>query len=132
MTQQFLGDLTPDSPIPFSIPVRGLNLLHPGIYPVAFKVVYADDLKNFHTVILNGTVNVGRSQQSGTTGSQQASIFDQVPLPMVLGAGIAISAGIAFLIKKKRSANKKLKMLTQGDTDIVSVFGNTNKKEHES
>jgi len=132
MTQQFLGDLTPDSPIPFSIPVRGLNLLHAGMYPVAFKVVYADDLKNFHTVILNGTVNVSRSQQSGSTGSQQVSIFDQIPLPMVLGAGIAISAGIASLMKKKRSANKKLKMLTQGDTDIVSVFGSANKKEHES
>ena len=130
-TQQFIGDLTPDSPIPFSIPIRGLNLLKPGMYPASFKVVYADDLKNFHTVTLNGTVGIARVS-SFTSGQQQISIFDQVPLPIVFGAGIAIAAGIAVLMKKKRSKNKKLKMLTQGDTDIVSIFGNTDKKEHES
>ena len=128
-TQQFIGDLTPDSPIPFSIPVRGLNLLQPGMYPVSFKVVYADDLKNFHTVVLNGTVGVARL--APTEIRQNQSIFDQVPLPIVFGAGVAIAAGVAILVKKRRS-KKKLKMLTQGNTDIVSIFDDVNKKEHES
>ena len=128
-TQQFIGDLTPDSPIPFSIPIRGLDLLKPGMYPVSFKVVYADDLKNFHTVILNGTVDVVRS--SPTELRQNQSIFDQIPLPVVFGTGVAIAAGIAILIKKRR-AKKKLKMLTQNNTDIVSIFDDVNKKEHES
>ncbi len=128
-TQQFIGDLTPDSPIPFSIPIRGINLLQPGVYPVSFKVVYADDLKNFHTVILNGTVGVARS--TPTDLRQNQSIFDQIPLPVVFGVGVAIAAGITVLIKKRRS-KKKLKMLTQGNTDIVSIFDDVNKKEHES
>ncbi len=131
-TQQFIGDLTPDSPIPFTIPVNGIGLLHPGMYQVAFRVTYADDLKNFHNVIINGTVNVGRSQQSATSGIQSSSIFDQIPLPTVLGVGIAIAAGIAVLIKKKRSSNQKTKMITQGSTDIVSIFDAPLKKEHES
>ncbi len=128
-TQQFIGDLTPDSPIPFSIPIRGINLLKPGMYPVSFKVVYADDLKNFHTVILNGTVAVASS--APTQLRQNQSIFDQMPLPVIFGVGVAIAAGIAFIIKKRRS-KKKLKMLTQGNTDIVSIFDDVNKKEHES
>ncbi len=129
-TQQFIGDLTPDSPIPFSIPIRGLNLLQPGMYPVSLKVAYADDLKNFHTVVLNGTVLVTRSVNSDLR-QQNQSIFDQIPLPVVFGAGVAIAAGVAFLIKKRRS-NKKLKMLTQNNTDIVSIFDDVNTKEHES
>jgi len=131
-TQQFIGDLTPDSPIPFTIPVNGIGLLQPGMYQVAFRVTYADDLKNFHNVIINGTVNVGRSQQSATSGTQSSSIFDQIPLPMVLGVGIAVAAGIAVLIRKKKSANQKLKMMTQSSTDIVSIFDAPLKKEHES
>ena len=103
------------------------------MYQVAFKVTYADDLKNFHTIILNGTVGVsGRSSQLGNTANQQTSIFDQIPLPVIIGSAIAISALIAFLIKRKKAKNKKLSMLTQGDTDIVSIFDGTKKKENES
>ena len=130
-TQQFLGDLTPDSPIPFSIPVRGLNFIQPGMYPVSFKVVYADDLKTFHTVILNGTVMIPRTQQLNSN-QDNTSIFDQIPLPMVMGVGIAIAAGVAFLIKRKRSSKRKLQMLTQGSSDIVSILDSADKKENES
>lgn len=129
-TQQFIGDLSPDSPIPISMPIRGLSSLQPGPYQVAFKVVYADDLKNFHTVILNGTVFLARSPQS-TTAPQDQSILDQIPLPVLVGIPITAAVAIAFVIKKKRS-KKKLAMLTQGDTDIVSIFDGAKKKENES
>ncbi len=131
LTQQFIGDLTPDSPIPFSIPIRGLNLLQPGMYKVSLKVAYADDLKEFHTAILNGTVSIVKNSQSGNA-SKSSSIFDQIPLPIVIGAAIAIIAVVVFLIKRKRSKNKKLKMIAQGDSDIVSIFDSVKKKENES
>jgi hypothetical protein len=128
-TQQFIGDLSPDSPIPISVPLR-LNSLSPGMYQVAFKVVYADDLKNFHTTILNGTVFVAKS--APTVVPQSESILDHIPLPVLIGIPIAVAVAIGFLIKKKRSAKKKLKLITQGDTDIVSIFDDTKKKENES
>ncbi|MGI0007591.1 MAG: COG1361 S-layer family protein, partial [Nitrosotalea sp.] len=131
-TQQFIGDLSPDSPIPISIPIRGINSLSPGMYQVAFKVVYADDLKNFHTVLVNGTVNIARTPQVTTTTDQNASILNNIPLPVLVGVPIAAVAVIVFLIKRKKSAKKKLKLLTQGDTDIVSIFDSTKKKENES
>jgi hypothetical protein len=130
-TQQFIGDLTPDSPIPFSIPIRGINLLQPGMYRVSLKVTYADDLKEFHTAILNGTVGIIKNTQSSNAG-KSSSIFDLIPLPIVIGAAIAIVAVVAFLIKRKRSKNKKLKMIAQGDSDIVSIFDSVKKKENES
>jgi len=132
-TQQFIGDLSPDSPIPISVPVRGLNSIPPGPYQVAFKVVYADDLKNFHTVILNGTIMVAKSAPTNTV-PQNTTILDQIPLPPPVTIGILITVAIviAFLIRRKRSAKKKLKLLTQGDTDIVSIFDGTKKKENES
>ena len=110
---QFIGDLSPDSPIPISVPLR-LNSLPSGMYQVAFKVVYADDLKNFHTVILNGTVFVAKS--APTTAPQSESILDQIPLPLpvIIGIPIAVAVAIAFVIKKKRSAKKKLKSVNTG------------------
>ena len=132
-TQQFIGDLSPDSPIPISVPIRGLNSIPPGPYQVAFKVVYADDLKNFHTVILNGTIFVGRSAPTNTA-PQNTSILDRIPLPptVTMGILIVVAVVIALLIRKKRATKKKLKLLTQGDTDIVSIFDGVKKKENES
>ncbi|WP_166286453.1 hypothetical protein, partial [Candidatus Nitrosotalea sp. FS] len=82
--------------------------------------------------VLNGTVFLARSQQS-TTAPQDESILDQLPLPLPVLVGIPIAAAVAivFVIKKKRS-KKKLAMLTQGDTDIVSIFDGAKKKENES
>ncbi|MHB8546400.1 MAG: COG1361 S-layer family protein [Nitrosotalea sp.] len=130
-TQQFIGDLSPDSPIPISIPIRGINSLSPGMYQVAFKVTYADDLKNFHTVIVNGTVDIARSPPVKTSANQH-TLIDNIPLPVLIGAPIAAVTAIVFLVKRKKSAKKKLKLLTQGDTDIVSIFDSTKKKENES
>src|SRR5579885_1011847 len=103
--QQFIGDLSPDSPIPISVPLR-LNSLQPGPYQVAFKVVYADDLKNFHTVILNGTVFVARS--APTTAPQSESILDQIPLPLpvLIGIPIAVAVAIGLIIKRKDQPRK--------------------------
>jgi hypothetical protein len=132
-SQQFIGDLSPDSPIPISVPIRGLNAIPPGPYQVAFKVVYADDLKNFHTVIVNGTVMIAKSTPI-KTAPENTSILDKIPLPppVTIGILVAVAVVIALLIRKKRAAKKKLKLLTQGDTDIVSIFDGAKKKENES
>jgi hypothetical protein len=131
MAPQFLGDLTPDSPIPFSIPLSGINYLKPGSYPVSFKVVYADDLKNPHTLIMNGTVSVGRAPQ--TTGHVQESIFSSIldlipiPLPVLIGIIIAAIAG-AIVARRIKSKKRKMKMLAGTDTDIVAALDSSDKK----
>ena len=131
-TQQFLGDLTADSPIPFSIPLNGLNLLQPGVYPISFKVVYADDLKNFHTITLTQNIMIARTQP--THVHEQSSITDQIlNNPLILAAiGVSVAGAIAAgIIIRKKKTRKKLKMLTGNDTDIVSVLENVDKKQNE-
>jgi hypothetical protein len=139
-SQQFIGDLSPDSPIPISVPLgRASTSLPSGMYQVAFKVVYADDLKVFHTVIVNGTVSITKAR-APTTTTHSSSILGQIPVlnqiplpePVTIGIMVAVAAIIAFLVRKKKLAKKKLKMVTQGDTDIVSIFDDTKKKENES
>ncbi|MDE1829599.1 MAG: hypothetical protein KGI25_04685 [Thaumarchaeota archaeon] len=132
-SQQFLGDLTADSPIPFSIPINGLNLLQPGVYPVSFKVIYSDDLKNTHTEILTQNIAVARAQP--THVRTQASILDTIlSEPVIIGGiGAAVAGAIAAaIIIRKRKSRKKLKMLSGSDTDIVTVLENVDKKQNES
>ena len=138
-SQQFIGDLSPDSPIPISVPLRGLTSIPSGTYNVAFKVVYADDLKVFHTVIVNGTISIAKARQAITTAKSGSilgniPILNQIPLPepVTIGIIVAVAAVIVFLVRKKKLAKKKLKMVTHGDTDIVSIFDDTKKKENES
>ncbi|MDE1842588.1 MAG: hypothetical protein KGH95_02935 [Thaumarchaeota archaeon] len=131
-SQQFIGDLSPDSPIPFSIPLRGVNSLTPGMYQVAFKVTYADDLKNFHNAVLNGTVAISKAPQTTNQRNPQTSIFDIIPLPVMGAAGAGISVAAVFLVRRKKSRSKKLQLLTKGDTDIVSIFDGVKKKDNES
>ncbi len=127
MTPQFLGDLTPDSPIPFSIPLSGISYLHPGSYPVSFKVVYADDLKNQHTSVLNGTVYVGSAPQTNT--GQHKSVLDQIPIPLPALIGIIITAIVGVIVARRiKSKKQKMKMLTGSDTDIVAALDGSDKK----
>ncbi len=128
MAPQFLGDLTPDSPIPFSIPLNGINSLQPGSYPVSFKVVYADDLKNQHTLVLNGTVSVGRAPQTNT-GHVPQSILDQIPIPLPVLIGIIIAAIAGAIVARRiKSKKQKMKMLAGKDTDIVAALDSSDKK----
>lgn len=132
-TQQFIGDLTADSPIPFSIPLNGLTLVKPGMYPVSFKIVYADDLKNFHTIVLTQNIFVGKSTavRTQTQETPLDMIFNMVPMPVVIGI-IAVAGGIAFLLIRRKKSRQKLKMLSGSDTDIVAVLENPDKKQNES
>ena len=66
---QYLGDLQPDSPLPFSIPLTAnTNSTAPGIYPVKLEVTYSDDLKNSHTIVLNNTVQIAPQQPKQGNG----------------------------------------------------------------
>jgi hypothetical protein len=72
---QYLGDLQPDSPLPFSIPLGiDLNSTAPGTYPVSIKVTYSDDLKKSHDIVLNGPVQIKPQQPRGSS-DQGGGIF---------------------------------------------------------
>lgn len=67
--QQYLGDLSENSPLPFSIPLNIDKGLPKGTYPVGIRVTYMDNLRNTHELVLNGTVNYTPKSTDSTTES---------------------------------------------------------------
>ncbi len=103
---QYLGDLQPDSPLPFSIPLTNVdNSTLTGSHPVSLKITYSDDLKNSHEITINQTLQV-KPQISHTRGDRhgQNSIFG-IPLPVIILIIIAIIALVLVrMIRKRRRA----------------------------
>ena len=125
-TPQFLGDLTEDSSIPFSIPLP-IQSLSPGEYPFTFKIRYADDLRNFHDVVFDENISVSKMKPQGIpAGRENQSSGDSMS---VVYAAIIISviavASSAVVIKRKK-AQKHLS--NTDDLDFLLDNSKDNKK----
>jgi len=105
--QQYLGDLSENSPLPFSIPLNIDKGLSKGTYPVGIRVTYTDNLRNTHELVLNGTVNYTPKSTDSTTesggflgsGELSSSI---VPVVIIL----AIISILAIVVRRRRKGGK--------------------------
>ena len=110
--QQYLGDLSENSPLPFSIPLSISNDLPSGDYPVSLNVTYSDNLRAVHKLLLNNTV--GYEKQSSGSSNNDNSSGDAFTLangftgiiPIVIIAVIVIIVGL-FLIRRKNKKKKE-------------------------
>jgi len=118
---QYVGDVSADSSIPFSIPVPGLK---PGQNHVEFKVKYADDLKNFHDLSFDS--NVAFEQKHERSDKRQAGPDYQM---IIIGAISASIVGIAVFIIKKRK--KQTPNLGNFESEIDTLLDEHSKKTHE-
>jgi hypothetical protein len=125
-TPQYVGDLSSDSPTPFSIPLSGTIMQ--GVHQVSFKVVYADDLKHFHELTLNGTVNAQQPTSSnnarqgsgyGSTFGLRGGMMMLIYLP-VTGASAVVAT--VFVMKKRNSSKNKIQKNNKKDVDIESLL----------
>ena len=109
---QYLGDLSVDSPLPFSMPLnidnRTMSTIQPGIYPITLKITYSDDLKIPHVLLVNSSVDFEpkHAQSSNGAGGSGGGLS---------GFGIfviaAIAAVIVFLfVRRRRSKSKRTKL----------------------
>jgi hypothetical protein len=116
---QYLGDLSVDSPLPFSMPLtidnRTLSRIQPGIYPITLKITYSDDLKISHVLLVNSSVDFEpkHAQSSNGAGGSGGALS---------GFGIiviaAIAAVIVFLfVRRRRSKSKRTKLQSSKDVD---------------
>ena len=121
-TPQYIGDLSADSPTPFSIPLSGM--IKPGVHQVSFKVAYADDLKHFHDLTLNGTVNIQQLQSFDNVrhgsglGFARGGMMMLIYLP-ITGASAAVAT--VFVMKKRNSSKNKIQK-NKKDIDIESLL----------
>jgi hypothetical protein len=128
---QYLGDLSVDSPLPFSIPLvsndNTIMTAPSGVYPVILKITYSDDLKIPHQFIDNNqTVSLVTSSQSaerqrgadggvgvfgailngGGRGGSGISI-NAIIIVAAIAAAIVI---VALYIRRRRSRSKLNKL----------------------
>lgn len=117
--QQYLGDLSENSPLPFSIPLNIDKGLPKGTYPVGIRVTYTDNLRNTHELVLNGTVNYTPKSTDSTTesggflgsGELSSSI---VPVVIIL----AIISILAIVVRRRRRKGGKGKTFNSNNADL--------------
>jgi hypothetical protein len=116
--QQYLGDLSENSPLPFSIPLNIDKDTPRGMYPISIRVTYTDNLRYIHELILNGTVNytpkstVSTTELGGILGSGELSFF--IILVIIILAIISI---LAIIVIRKRK-NEKRKSFNRNNEDV--------------
>jgi hypothetical protein len=124
MPPQFLGDLTEDSSIPFSIqlPIQSLS---PGEYPFTFKIRYADDLRNFQDIVFDENVSVSKIKPQGISGGRENQpSADSMPIvyAAIIVSIIAVTA--ALIVIKRKKTQKQL-----GNTDDLDFLLENSKEK---
>lgn len=120
MPAQYIGDISADSSIPFSIPL-GQNSLKPGDNPIKLKVVYADDLKNFHEVSLDSQVHF-EQRPPPNSERRQGSSFGQIQTLLIPIIGTGAAAVAVVVVKKQRSSKKKSSSQNNFESEIDSLL----------
>ena len=158
---QYLGDLQPDSPLPFSIPLNVDNGISPGTYPVSLKITYSDDLKNTHELILNKILNVKPQHRQQRTNDQGLTLFGiggssnsrgagdsrifGIPLLVIIIIAIIAAVAIALILiirRRRRSRSASLgmsendRLVDDNNEDIESLIDDyqhsDDKKRHDT
>jgi hypothetical protein len=120
--QQYLGDLSENSPLPFSIPIVLKDGVSEGVYPVSLKVQYKDSLRELHTFDVIADVPYKPDTTATNSSANDASSGSAM---ILVGIGIAIAAIVAIILirRKKRSAlTRTLAVSKENDENIESVL----------
>lgn len=115
--QQYLGDLSENSPLPFSIPLSIDSDLPSGDYPVSLNVTYSDNLRMVHEMLLNDTVIYEGQPSTSSNNDSNNDAFAFVNgfsgiFPMVIIVIIVIIVGL-FLIRRRHKRKKGEKLSTK-------------------
>ena len=133
LSPQYIGDISEDSSIPFNIPLAP-NTLKPGINPISLKITYADDVKKFHEIVVNGKVNFeARQNPVDAERASRGSQFGTIQNPIILIAvAVAVAAGSAVAVKKyKKSRDSKSKTTdhAKSENDMEAMLDEHAKKQ---
>ncbi|HEV8387508.1 MAG TPA: hypothetical protein VGQ03_07795 [Nitrososphaera sp.] len=119
---QYLGDLTENSPLPFSVPLNLPNGFGPGSYTVTLSVSYKDDVRDSHEFVASENV-VLQPQQPTNEGQRPGSPISGFLLPLVVGGIVAVVV-IVILLRRRRSKKMHLKNDTESEENIEDILTN--------
>ena len=133
---QYLGDLTENSPLPFSIPIDIKSNTENGKYMTKLKVNYKDALRTEHDLVLSETVyyqpvemdqtNARDNSSSSILGFTISNFMTTIIVMFILSILIVITIifVIIFTIKKRKNKKSKLyKSLKYQDNDMKDFLG---------
>lgn len=119
--RQYLGDLTENSPLPFSIPIELESNTKAGVYLTSLKVVYKDHLREEHTNILNERVNyVPINNVNTNNASSEILNFNSNRLMLsgiIIVVVVIITVVSIVLIKRQRRKKSKFYDLLKENND---------------
>jgi hypothetical protein len=129
---QYLGDLSVDSPLPFSIPInmdnKTMATIKPGVHPIAMKITYSDDLKIQHQLIANSSIDYQPSQSqtkgggshgdSGIGGLFGFKVANVIPLPALIIIAAIVAIILLFVRRRRRSKSKVSTMENSKDMEL--------------
>ena len=129
--QQYLGDLSENSPLPFSIPLNIDKDTPSDIYPISIRVTYTDNLRNTHELILNGTVNYTPKSTDSTTelgGILGSGELSSIIIPVVII--LAIISILAIVVRRRKGEKRKSFNKNNEDPELFDdkPFSADNKK----
>lgn len=132
---QYLGDLTENSPLPFSIPIDIKSNTENGKYMTKLKINYKDDLRTEHDLVLSETVyykpvemdqtNASDNTSSNILGFTISNFMTTIIIIFILSILIVITIiFVIFTIKKRKNKKSKLyKSLKYQDNDMKDFLG---------
>ena len=132
---QYLGDLTENSPLPFSIPIDIKSNTENGKYMTKLKVNYKDALRTEHDLVLSETVyyqpvemdqtNARDNSSSSILGFTISNFMTTIIVMFILSILIVITIiFVIFTIKKRKNKKSKLyKSLKYQDNDMKDFLG---------
>jgi len=124
---QYLGDLSVDSPLPFSIPInmdnKTLATIKPGIHPIALKITYSDDLKIPHQLIVNSSIDYQPSQSQTKGGGSHGGvglfgfkIGNMISFPAIIVIIAIVVILLLLFVRRIRSRRSRKRSKSQVST----------------
>jgi hypothetical protein len=133
--QQYLGDLTENSPLPFSIPIDIADNATAGTYPIELKVEYKDSLKQLQTFEVKSDVAFA-PEAKPAEGAQQGQAMSPAMIGIIIGVIAAIIIAIVVIRRRSKSKlHRTIQFSKQGSNnnggDIESMLDSQLKKPEE-
>jgi hypothetical protein len=119
---QYLGDLTANSPLPFSIPLSFARTQGEGAVPVTLKITYKDSLRNSHEFVSSGTAAVSQQVTPAQAARNQQGRGTMIDIIIIIAVGAIAAAGAAiavFVVRKKRRKSQKAIQKRENIEDIL-------------
>jgi len=128
---QYVGDVSADSSIPFSIPLGNKDILKPGSNTVTLKIAYADNLKNFHDLMVESQIDF-EPRPNPADSRRQASPLDDLTQNPIFLVAIAGAIAVALIAVKKKKSRKGAGSQSKFESDIESLLDQHAKDREES